>query len=401
MEDYDVFLEMQDIDSKQTIMFVEDDEDFVINNLLKSKYECIPIRFSYDVSQFSAEYVNMTKKLFIYYYDENNSTKNESFKMKKHFIHYRRTPFICYLPLKYLDNSNIAVVLKQNNIEIISDKEQFLKKINNINKLVFIDNDGTLKNSNGKITSRTKNAIKKIKSENYYIVICSSRPRYQIKEIMDKSFASKYIVTSNGAEIYDTKNEKIIYENFMDKTLVIKYVEYAFEKNLRLIISSSDKDYVTKEVRNPNQVLIEKNNYIKVLNDKQIKQCMFIDENVDGINIVKEKIKMEKKLKIVDEISINDNYYEKWFSFSDLNTSKGNALKIMADYLNIPYINTIAIGNDKNDISMFELSGFSVAMGNSSNHIKKIANFVTLSNDEDGVAFILEKILNDMNNCKS
>ena len=57
----------------------------------------------------------------------------------------------------------------------------------------------------------------------------------------------------------------------------------------------------------------------------------------------------------------------------------------MADYLNIPYFRTIAIGNEKNDLSMFEQSGYSIAVEN--------ADYVTLSNDEDGVAHVLELIL--------
>ena len=65
----------------------------------------------------------------------------------------------------------------------------------------------------------------------------------------------------------------------------------------------------------------------------------------------------------------------------------------MSDYLNIPIENTIAIGNDKNDISMFEVAGLSVAVDNASDDIKSKVDYITLSNDEDGVAVFLEEIL--------
>ena len=73
MEDYDVFNEMQNINDKNTIIIIEDDEKFIIQNLLDSSFEIIPIRFNYDLSCFSNNYIDKTKKLFTYYYNENNS----------------------------------------------------------------------------------------------------------------------------------------------------------------------------------------------------------------------------------------------------------------------------------------------------------------------------------------
>ena len=86
---------------------------------------------------------------------------------------------------------------------------------------------------------------------------------------------------------------------------------------------------------------------------------------------------------------MNSNYF---FS-SNSNCSKGNALKIVSKYLNIPIENTVAIGNDKNDISMFEVAGLSVAVANASDDIKNKADHITLSNDEDGVAIFLEELI--------
>ena len=73
MEDYDVFNEMQNVQDKKTIIIVEDDENFITQNLLDSSYEIIPIRFNYDLSCFSSSYIDRTKELFIYYYSENNN----------------------------------------------------------------------------------------------------------------------------------------------------------------------------------------------------------------------------------------------------------------------------------------------------------------------------------------
>ena len=71
---------------------------------------------------------------------------------------------------------------------------------------------------------------------------------------------------------------------------------------------------------------------------------------------------------------------------------KGNAIKHFCASQNIDLKDTVAIGDDFNDISMFEVTGHSVAMGNALDEIKKYADEITLSNDEDGVAKFLEKI---------
>ena len=95
----------------------------------------------------------------------------------------------------------------------------------------------------------------------------------------------------------------------------------------------------------------------------------------------------------VDESNEKSKCCEKWFSIVNSNCSKGNAIKILIKYLNLPIENTIAIGNDKNDISMFEVVGLSVAVANASEDIKNKVDYITLSNDEDGVALFLESLL--------
>ena len=132
MEDYDVFNEMIDIKSKKCIMMFEDDEEFITNNILNSDFELIPLRLSYNLSNHSTEYIENTKKLFTYYYNDKNSYKNELLRLKKHFVHYRRFPFIVYLPNRNEDFENLIKMFIDLNIECIFDKEQFLKKIGSV-----------------------------------------------------------------------------------------------------------------------------------------------------------------------------------------------------------------------------------------------------------------------------
>ncbi len=392
MEDYDVFLEMQDLKNKKTVLVIEDDEKFVSNNLLFSEIEMIPIRFSYDLSFFSNEYIENTKKLFTYYYDENNSYHNELLRLKKHFIHYQRFPFIAYVPSKK-KYSGLISILRDLNIECVNDKKIFLKKIKNDKKLILIDSDGTLKKTDGSISIRTKKAILDNKKIGNIVVICTSRPRYQTTDIMKEAGASEIIISSNGSEIYDCDKKAILNSIFINKEDIYEFVRCAYANDVRLILTAEDFDYVTKEPRNQRQLLLKEFDFVNQLKDIDIKQCMFIDKKIKKIYEIKDNLKKKQNIRIVDEICENDPYEEKWFSVANSNSSKGNALEFLSDHLSIPIKNTIAIGNDKNDISMFEKCGYSVCVSNASKEIQNMVDCITLSNDEDGVANILESLL--------
>jgi hypothetical protein len=205
--------------------------------------------------------------------------------------------------------------------------------------------------------------------------------------------ADSIIVSSNGSEIYDSNDKNIIFNSFIDKDSIIKLVEYAYSRDIRLILTMEDYDYVTKDIRNSNQKLLSNTNYANELAKCNVKQCMFIDKKSNEIYKIKDILSKNDKLHIVDEISDNSSYEEKWFSVANSNCSKGNALMILSKYLNIPIQNTIAIGNDKNDITMFEVAGLSVAVSNASDNLKNKVDYVTLSNNEDGVAIFLETLL--------
>lgn len=390
MEDYDVFNEMQKTKNKKTIIIIEDDENFIIQYLLNSFFEIMPIRFNYDLSCFSNRYINKSKSLFTYYYNENNSYQNELLRLKKHLVHYQRNAIVAYIPdnNKYIRLRNI---LDEIGIKCISNKAQLIDMINT--KLIFIDSDGTLRKSDGTISERAKKAIQKSKKKGNKIIICTARPRYQTLEVMRESNADSIVVSSNGAEIYDSVGNKIIYSTFIDKNLVIELVAYAFSTDIRLILTMDNYEYVTKDIRNQSQKLLSKTNYKEELKNCNVKQCMFIDKKNDEIYRIKNILSTNNKLHIVDEISQNSSYEEKWFSVANSKCSKGNALMFVSNYLNIPVENTIAIGNDKNDISMFEMAGLSVAVANASTDIKSKVNYITQSNDKDGVAIFLETLI--------
>lgn len=390
MEDYDV-LEMHNIKNK-VVMVVEDDEK--IFNKVSPFCEVLPLRFSYNLNNFSEEYINNTKTLFSFYYNLDDTYNNELLKLKKHFKHFMRTPFILYISR---NNPNFKLVLNICNdlkIECISNKHLFLAKVKNNRKLFLIDSDGTLRNDDGIISEENKTAIKEIKNNGDYAIICTARPRYHTIDVMNDANASKYIISSNGAEIYDVKRDKVIKSYFVNKNIINYLIDKCFSLDIRLVLSSDTVDYVTKNVRNNSQILLLKDQYSKQLENVKIKNCMIIDSKKDQVLFLKKEILSKKITYIINEKSKDDSYYEEWFCIGSSKANKGNGLVNISNYLKIPLKNTIAIGNDYNDISMFKKSNISFAVDNANDEIKSIVNYVVSSNNNNGVAAAIKKTYN-------
>ena len=123
---------------------------------------------------------------------------------------------------------------------------------------------------------------------------------------------------------------------------------------------------------------------------RNIKQIMIIGKDKEKIKRYKKKVK-KYNLNIID--TSNDAKEEIWFSIISDEASKGIALEKLAEYLNIPMSQTVAIGNDNNDLSMIQMAGIGVAVENATSELKKVANYITNSNDDDGVAEFLKKLI--------
>ena len=252
--------------------------------------------------------------------------------------------------------------------------------------LIAIDSDGTLRKNDGTITEKTKLAIKKQIGKGNIVVICTARPRYHTLEISEDVGISNYLISSNGSEVFDIKENKIIWSSYIDKEKCKLLYEYANKNNIRIMFVLDNSEYVTEFTRNDNQILLNDENFNDVF-ESNVKQIMAIDKDKEKIDEFKKIVKSKYKMNILD--SSNKKSEESWFSIISNNASKGIALKKISEYLNIPIENTIAIGNDRNDISMFEIAGVSVAVNNASKSIKNKVDYVTLSNEKDGVATFL------------
>ena len=253
--------------------------------------------------------------------------------------------------------------------------------------LIAIDSDGTLRRSDGTISTDTKKIIKKLRDLGHTVVITTARPRYHTLKISNEVGIDDYLISSNGSEVYYVENIFPENSNYIPYEESIKIYEDTKKLNLRVMFVVDDTEYVTIYKRNDDQILLDDSN-INDLKDKLVKQIMIIGSEKDKILSYKEIISKNKNLKIVD--SSNDYKEEIWFSVVNNSSSKGSAIKELANYLCIPRKYTIAIGNDNNDISMIETANIGVAVENATNELKQKASVITKCNDEDGVLLFLK-----------
>lgn len=254
--------------------------------------------------------------------------------------------------------------------------------------VIAIDSDGTLRKTDGTISETTKQAIKNQVNKKNVVVICTARPRYYTLKISKEVGASNFLISSNGSEIFDVKRQKIIWAKYVNKENCKLLYDYAIAQDIRIMFVLENTEYVTKFTRNDNQILLTKQNLDYVL-DNKVKQVMVIGKEKEKISLFKKLVQTEYKMNILD--SSKEKSEETWFSVVSNEASKGTAVLKLAEYLQIPPKNIIAIGNDNNDISMFEVAGLSVAVSNATKDALSKATYKIKSNDEDGVAIFLNK----------
>ena len=264
-------------------------------------------------------------------------------------------------------------------------------------KAIFIDIDGTLRDSNRKLSSRTINAIKRITDKGILVILCSGRPRKYTEQISKECFASKYIITSSGGMIYDYEENKVLYVNEMNKDALIKLYEIANPEDVRFIMNVGEGRVVNKVKHADQEIQLDEDIKDFVYNNPVV-QCTIADSDFDKIkNLIPKIDKVENvEIKNRHKSLLDDKFKDDKTVFCDIaniNSNKGNAVKKLLEILNIPKEDTIAIGDDNNDLSMFEQVGYRVAVDNAIDIVKEKADKITLSNDEDGVAVFLEKLI--------
>lgn len=269
-------------------------------------------------------------------------------------------------------------------------------------KIVFVDIDDTLNPTNSFVSQRTKNVMKKLKDRGIKVVANTGRSaQYAILKSIEAGL-SEYTISSNGAEVYNYMENKVIYDKPIPKDDIREMYEYCQIHNMTMILNALDKRYINiLDYKYNSEPAIYFDDIEMVINEP-INQIIVLSSNFDRMlalpGLFKEKF---PKLKVVhSSINLVEGRREKdkeyYHDFVIENTAKSTGIVELLEYLGINSDEAIAIGNGYDDICMMDVVGTSVAVKNANQTLKESVTYITDSAADDGVANILEKlILND------
>lgn len=268
-------------------------------------------------------------------------------------------------------------------------------------KLIVTDMDGTLLNDDKNVSEENKKALKKAREMGIKIAIATGRIYTSAKFYANLLELDTPIIACNGAIIREEKSGYTLHENVLDYENSLKILDictkndiyYHFyndegffckELNYSSLAYSKWNESQPKENRLRIEILNKPFDVIK--NTKKILKFVIMDEDLEKINDIKNELRQ------IDTIEVSSSWQNN-VEIMNKGACKGFAVKKLGEYLGIKQEEIISFGDNHNDLSMIEYAGMGVAMRNADELVKKKASFITTSNNENGVAEALNKIL--------
>ena len=273
-----------------------------------------------------------------------------------------------------------------------------------VHKMVCIDMDGTLLSSRKKISQANKDAIKKVYDKGVEVVVTTGRIYNNAEYYSNLLGVKSPVIAANGAVVKSKVDSKILYENPIKMEECIKLIDLLYEMKLLFHFYTLDgifcnnaltkiatKAYMTKQVGYENlkinyHVIKSKEKWKEFFkeNNNKITKCIIFSISPNTI------VKCKERLKALDGI-VYFGAGKRSIEINNRGVSKGNAVKALAEKYGIKREEIICIGDNENDLSMIEYAGLGVAMGNAIDSVKEIADYITSTNDDNGVAKALIK----------
>lgn len=263
-------------------------------------------------------------------------------------------------------------------------------------QLIALDMDGTLLNKEKKISDKTHAAILAVKALGKKVVLATGRPLHGVKrylEELDLLDEHDYVVTFNGALVQSTINSKIL----LDVPLNLEaYKElYQLSQELGTHIHVLTDSSVMTPKNNPYTKIESEINQIPIIEipvdevdkDTLIVKVMFVDTP----EVLDEAVlKLPEWVKAKYSILRSAPYF---LEFLDPRVNKGAGVEAIVKALGLNQNQVICVGDAGNDLAMLEYAHLGVAMANASDDVKSVADYITHSNNDDGVAHVIEKFM--------
>lgn len=264
-------------------------------------------------------------------------------------------------------------------------------------KMFFIDLDGTLMSDDKTISAENREALRQAVDDGNYIALATGRAISNARKIAKELALTRpgcYLIAYNGATIYDCAADCVL----SNKKLPIEYAEYLYNEaqTAGIYIQTYSDTQVLAQARTKELTYyIEKNNMPyriekdmwSMLNEEPPKMLLIDLDNKERLEEFRQEHLEWESGKCVSFFSCPE-----YLEYCPVGATKGYGVQFFRQFLNIPYENTVAIGDQENDIPMIQAAYIGVAMKNADQKTKDCADYISENdNNHSGVAEIIQR----------
>lgn len=266
-------------------------------------------------------------------------------------------------------------------------------------EMIVLDLDGTLTNRDKVITQRTKEALTEAMKQGKKVILASGRPVYGVmplaKELRLSDYGG-YILAFNGGVIMDCRTEEVVFSRMLPAESNYQIIQLALKNRVDLL--TYDRDVILTNNEESSYVQLESRiNHLRVRQlemdelfarlDFSVPKFLMVDDG-DYLAMVEPRVKAA--------LGKNFSVYRSEPFFLEIlprGIDKAQSLERLLQKMGLKKEQLIACGDGYNDLSMIRFAGLGVAMANGVLPVRKAADYITASNDEDGVALVVEKFM--------
>lgn len=274
-------------------------------------------------------------------------------------------------------------------------------------KLIALDMDGTLFNSQGEISLKDREMLKRATDAGVAVAVATGRAYSELPIEMLYEIGIHYAITGNGSAVYKLPDQECVLSDCLDNEVLYDILAEFEKLDIYYDVYIEGLVYCPKSVCHN----IRKMDMPAAMHEHVEKTRIVVDDLTQFLKSFGKQVeKATANFALLEDgtyldrdatSAILDRYpqvqylcggYHNW-EFTKAGVTKGTGLHFLAERLGIEMDQTMACGDSENDLYMLKEAHYAVAMGNATEQIKNICNFITLSNEESGVAYAVEKLV--------
>ena len=260
-------------------------------------------------------------------------------------------------------------------------------------KFMAVDIDGTLLDSNGILTENNKEAILRASEAGLVFTLSTGRPVQGVQSLINTLQLDTPVITYNGAMVITGKSREILYEQKLSAEDAKNVIELGNQRGCLVTVWMENKLYVNEL----SEKALQYSTIAGIAPEKILDVETLVRHGVTKVLWIDDPAVLERYQEEIGRyLSGNVNYHTSrpmFLEFVDKKASKALAMEKIGEHFGIRREEMIAVGDGYNDLSMIEYAGLGVAMANAKEAIRQKADYVTLSNDDDGIAHVIRKFV--------